>query len=144
MVLKDATVRDVSKSCLDRVCTSTLDHTYDPSKTQLTELAMVVERYVPNIDRRTIMSAIRKWFRKRREEMGARVFQYCRSELRVPTQEIAGFVRGLRQNRQLLDTIIVKASIEIKRKETAREFVVEKIESFFRRKAMNYSIGDGY
>lgn len=142
MVLKDATVKDVQRNILDRVCQPLLERCYDPDKTQLLDLVDELEKgHFYHIDRRTLMSAVRRWFRKRREEMGARVFMLCRSGelLNVPSDKIREFLRGLKDDYELLDRFRSRAGIEVKDLAQARGFVYEKIDSFFRRKMVQQS-----
>jgi hypothetical protein len=142
MVLKDATVKDVQRNILDRVCQPLLERCYDPDKSQLMDLVDELEKHhFYHIDRRTLMSAVRRWFRKRREEMGARVFMLCRTGelLNVPADRIREFLRGLKDDLELLDRFRSRAGIEVKDLTQAREFVFEKIDSFFRRKMVQQS-----
>lgn len=139
MVLKDATVKDVQRSALDRVCLPILEICYDPDKTQLMDAVDELERYLHHIDRRILMSAVRKWFRKRREEMGARIFLICKGNEAfnaLPPEQVPAFLQQLKANHALLDSMRLRASIEIKNLDQARQFCCEKIDSYFRRRIM--------
>jgi hypothetical protein len=139
MVLKDATVKDVQRTVLDRVCIPTLEVNYDPDKGKLLEIVSQLEKHFLHIDRRVLMSAVRKWFRKRREEMGTRIFFLCKSQeiFDVSPANVREFLRGLKTNNDLLDKVRARAFLEIKDVEKAREFTAEKIDSYFRRKLIN-------
>jgi hypothetical protein len=142
MVLKDATVKDVQRNVLDRVCQPLLESCYDPDKTQLMDLVDELEKHhFYHIDRRILMSAVRRWFRKRREEMGSRIFMLCRTSelLTVDPNAIREFLRGLKDNVELLDKFRNRAGIEVKDVKAAREFCYEKIDSYYRRKMVAQS-----
>jgi len=142
MVMKDATVKDVQRNILDRICQPLLETCYDPDKTRLMDVVDELEKHhFYHIDRRVLMSAVRRWFRKRREEMGSRVFMLCKtSELHsVDSAGIREFLRGLKENVELLDRFRSRAGIEIKDISAAREFCYEKIDSFYRRKMVQLS-----
>jgi len=136
MVLKDASVKDVQRNILDKICLPLLEQCYDPDKGQLLVLVDELEKHFYHIDRRVLMSAVRKWFRKRREEMGTRVFMVCKCPevISVQPEDLKEFLRSLKDNTELLDRIRSKVFLEIKDAEQARAFCVEKVDSYFRRK----------
>lgn len=140
MVLKDATVKDVQRPVLDKVCLPLLEKCYDPEKLELMDLVDDLEKHhFYHIDRRILMSAVRRWFRKRREEMGSRVFMLCKSAelINLEPADIKDFLRSLKDNHELLDKIRARAGLDIKDEQQARQFCLEKIFSYFRRKIVN-------
>lgn len=71
--------------------------------------------------------------------MGTRIFMLCKTELLMPLDQVHDFLRNLMKNTDVLDRIRIRAGIEIKNEISAREFVAEKIESYFRRMVMAVS-----
>lgn len=142
MVLKDATVKDVQRNVLDKLCLPVLEKCYEPDKTQLMDLVDELEKHhFYHIDRRVLMSAVRRWFRKRREEMGARIFVLCKGSdlIRVEQSGIRDFLRGLKTDIELLDKIRTRVALDVKDETQGREFVQEKIDSYFRRRIIHSS-----
>lgn len=142
MVLKDATVKDVQRNVLDRLCNPVLEKCYEPDKTQLMDLVDELEKHhFYHIDRRVLMSAVRRWFRKRREEMGARIFVLCKGSdlIRVEQGGIRDFLRSLKTNTELLDKVRIRVALDVKDEAQGREFVLEKIDSYFRRRIVHSS-----
>lgn len=142
MVLKDATVKDVQRNVLDKLCLPVLEKCYEPDKTQLMDLVDELEKHhFYHIDRRVLMSAVRRWFRKRREEMGARIFVLCKGSdlIRVDQSQIREFLRGLKANTELLDKVRTRVALDVKDETQGREFVQEKIDSYFRRRIIHSS-----
>jgi hypothetical protein len=64
---------EIRKSQLDRHCQPLFQNSPEPGQQELIQLARVVEESFPGHERRALMSAVRRWFRKKREEIGLKV-----------------------------------------------------------------------
>lgn len=126
----------ISRSHLDRVCLPILEQDYGVSQVRLVEMAERLERLYPNLERRAITSAIRKWFRKRREEMGSRITSAMRrhfpDDLKGSTR-VQNLIRRVEEDRFDFDAILNDARLEILDPERALNFIKEKTLSFLRR-----------
>lgn len=63
----------IHKPVLDRACTELFERAPEPTPHQLTALVATLLDEHPGIEYRPLLSVIRKWFRKRREDVGNRL-----------------------------------------------------------------------
>src|SRR5690349_20483369 len=64
---------EIRKGHLDRICLALFQQNPEPTPIQLTNLAEELEESFPGHDRRELISIARRWFRKKREEVGLKV-----------------------------------------------------------------------
>lgn len=109
-----------------------------PTNTQQNECCRQLEQAYPRSDRRIILSEVRRWFRKRREEMTSRIMTACRNlilleglilNLNQPpsAQEIEATISTILNNAALMDQIREEANLEVVQEQCAREFCMEKV-----------------
>lgn len=122
---------------LDPICLPLFRQKPNPSNTDFIQLCRVLERSNPKLERKRVLSALRRWFRKKRDENGQKVFSACTSIL-LPRIEAGISIDDLRdslaQNSQLFNAISEQALLEISDPNSASVFLREKIESFLSRR----------
>ncbi|PJF18869.1 hypothetical protein PSACC_01309 [Paramicrosporidium saccamoebae] len=64
---------EIRKGQLDRHCITLFEKHPEPTITQLAGLIRSLEDIFPGHDRRELLSLVRRWFRKKREEVGLKV-----------------------------------------------------------------------
>lgn len=131
---------DISRVHLDRFCLSVLRQNIEPDSNTLASISMQLEPLYLHFDRKTCIAHIRKWFRKRREEMGMRIisnFRKMYSQILENDEERRSLQFDLRKNtyQQTLNIKeVIKASdLEVVNQEIAVQFSVQKISSFLER-----------
>lgn len=122
---------------LDDLCLPLFTRKPNPSTVELNQLVRAIERNYPRVEKKKMLSVIRRWFRKRRDDNGQKVFAACISVL-VPLIEqglpVDGIQRSVRERDQLYSELAEQASIEITNAQAAHEFLLEKIKSFIDRR----------
>lgn len=64
-----------TKSKMDQICFKLFIQSPEPSPLQLRSLVCHISQEYPSTESRTMLSLVRKWFRKKREEVGLKAFQ---------------------------------------------------------------------
>lgn len=131
-------LREISRSHLDRYCLRTLEANPEPNSASLSSVAQRIaeDSTFDHLDHKTIMSQIRKWFRKRREEMGTRLVSALkRRHLRqlASQAEIDQLYNQIRTGSFDLAPIMAEAKLEIINDEEALVFSRHKLLSFLDR-----------
>lgn len=125
---------------LDSVCHQEFARSPNPSNVDLNRLASIIEPNYPHASRKEILSIIRKWFRKKRDEDGQKVFNACNLILQpmildgTSVEDIKEMLQtddGLR--RRLLDS----ANLCIADEEQAGIFLDQKVSAYFSRRVLN-------
>lgn len=96
----------------------------------------LLPRY-PSSGNRAILAAIRKWYRKKRDENGQKVFHAC-SDLIKPMidsgMETAVIHRMLSEDKAFRESMLCAASLDIEDEDNASMFLQSKIEAYFKRR----------
>lgn len=125
---------------LDRICYVEFALQPHPTNNDLSRMAQRIEGSFPGMGRRQIVSSIRKWYRKRRDENGQKVFSACIAILQ-PLIGSGLTVDELRlrlaHNPEFLQSMLDEAALEITNQELATQFMMEKIEAFFARRVLH-------
>lgn len=79
--------REVTRSHLDRYCMPVIEVSPNPNAASINRVAAELEEIYETLDRKAIVSQIRRWFRKRREEMSTRIVSAFRRLHRLPREE---------------------------------------------------------
>lgn len=127
---------EISRGELDRVCLPVLQETAEPSHAKLSELARELETTHRHINFKIILSQVRKWFRKRREEMGTRItaaFRKFYGSRLADEAGQAGLIRELEEESLPLNDVIKEARLDVGREEAALIFARCKCISFIKR-----------
>lgn len=131
---------DISRVHLDRFCLSVLRQNIEPDSNTLSSISMQLEPLYLHFDRKTCIAHIRKWFRKRREEMGMRIisnFRKMYSQLLENDEERRSLQFDLRKNTYQqtfnIKEVIKASDLEVVNQEVAIQFSVQKISSFLER-----------
>lgn len=112
-----------------------------PTTLELSSVTRTLEHLYPQLERRPILSQVRKWFRKRREELGQKVF--AQSQARWGNQsmdkaQVDLLLAELRRDRQVLTQILEGCAMDLEVNEDCLNMVHLKVESYLtRRKSIN-------
>lgn len=131
---------DISRVHLDRFCLSILRHNIEPDSSSLAAISIQLEPLYLHFDRKTCIAHIRKWFRKRREEMGMRIISCFRkgySRILENDEDRRSLQKALKNDtyHQILDIkqIIKLSDLEVVNVDVATQFSLQKISSFLDR-----------
>ena len=69
---------ELKRSQLDRYCLPVFEASPEPRPLALSQLVRRIEAQYPRVDGRALLSCIRRWFRKKREEVGLKVITALR------------------------------------------------------------------
>jgi hypothetical protein len=123
----------IQRADLDEFLSPFLEQSpYAPDGNTFEQIITDCQRLFPNESRQRIISKIREWFRKRREYMTHRVYNYCNKHYRM--QDGKQVIDTLRTNSAMIDTIREECSIDIGNDDEARDYVIDRVESFFERR----------
>lgn len=64
---------ELKRSQLDRYCLPVFEASPEPRPLALSQLVRRIEAQYPRVDGRALLSCIRRWFRKKREEVGLKI-----------------------------------------------------------------------
>ena len=132
-----ADTREVSRGHLDRYCLPVLEVSPGPPAATINRMAQDLEGIYRHLDRRNIVSQIRKWFRKRREEMGSRILSALRrqySDILSEDQLAREFQSKVESGQIDLMGVVADAKLEISDERAALTFARQKILSFLSRR----------
>ncbi len=133
---------EIQRNHLDRMCRELLEATAEPDNASMgavSEAIQAMEQY-RHVAHRTILSQVRRWFRKRREEMGMRVISVFRRRYAHDLLSDAGvgaLLAALEAENPLvcldLGPVLAEARIEVRAPDEADRFARGKIGGFLRR-----------
>lgn len=130
--------REITRSHLDRHCMPVIEVSPNPNAAAINRIAVDLEETYKTLDRKVIVSQIRRWFRKRREEMSTRIVNAFRRRHRLPREEDMEawelLLRQLDREEINLAPIVNDARLEIADSVMARQFAKEKLVSFLKRR----------
>ena len=131
----------ISRSHLDLFCTPMMTLTPEVSVAQIAKITLDLEPLYTNMGSKNIASQVRKWFRKRREEMGIRIITSFRNRFEtVLCDENA--VKNLRRRLDInlgqedylsIKDILEESDLEIRNLEAADSFARSKLRAFLDR-----------
>lgn len=127
---------------LDPHCRPAFARTFSPSKKELADMSRDVERSYPSLKRGYFVPAIRHWFRKRRDELGQRVFTACDSHLKglfLAGTPLAAVCAELRRRQQLHRAVYEACGLDGVFEDDAvgTAFMLAKIEAYHDRRILN-------
>ncbi|PJF20065.1 hypothetical protein PSACC_00107 [Paramicrosporidium saccamoebae] len=128
--------REISRGHLDRFCLPVLEATPEPTVISFNRVAQQLNNIYLRLDRKSILSQVRKWFRKRREEMGGRIASSVKrhfSQSLKDTDSIRELIDLVERDECDLSVIINDARLEITNNVEAKLFTKQKILSFLAR-----------
>lgn len=121
---------------LDQACNPVWAETPEPTNLQLQEIATILEGRFGNIGRKELISNVRKWFRKRREELGIKLLnsfkEIYKTDLLSP-EKSASIKLQFEDNTIELDEIIEGAKLAVPDNAKVRKFCREKLLNFMER-----------
>lgn len=125
-------LRDLDHICLPFFCSQP-----NPTSVQLNRLVSQLETTLSEYGRKTLLSNVRKWFRKRRDDNGQKVFAAC-SEI-IPGKLKSGVQteairEDIRAHGEIYEQITELSAVEITDTESLHTFLSEKIKSFLDRR----------
>ena len=126
----------VRKRDLENHCLPLYLQQPEPAYGEMQPIVLALEAIYPNLDRRPILSLVRKWFRKKREESSQKVFSICPTLFPDPYPDREAVERVLtsyREDNSLLDEARRISALDIENVDAARDFCFKKIESYLRR-----------
>lgn len=127
------TPEQVTRTDLDRVCMPTFRECVEPIGSQLHVITSELETSFPNISRKCLLSLVRKWFRKRREELTFRLLQYFRSKHDIDLvngESRAALFRSISEGRYDFRPIIRASHVSLQENEHILQFHKEKVVAF--------------
>jgi hypothetical protein len=99
------------------------------TSTQLPQITLEIRRVYPYLDPSLIGKTVKEWFRKRREYMTHRVFNYCNKNFRM--QDGQHVLAQLRRDVAMQDAVRRDCNLDITDDLAARSYIIERVESFF-------------
>lgn len=122
---------------LDELCMPVFRRSINPEPSDLHGMAKEVSKMYPKLARKQILSILRKWFRKHRDENGQKVFAVC-LEVLVPLMNQGLSISQVKEDIQgqgpIMRSIRSKSNLEITDEVQINNFVVNKIEAFLDRR----------
>lgn len=99
-------------------------------------VSRLLPRY-PSAGNRAILAAIRKWYRKKRDENGQKVFHACTDFIKPMIDsgtETAEVNRRLEEDLAFRQAMLRAASLDIEDEDNAFLFLQTKVEAYFKRR----------
>lgn len=127
---------------LDQVCNPEFAKEPSPTTSDLNRMYQALEGQFPTAGRRNILSAVRKWYRKKRDENGQKVFTSCLAVIQpllndgLSIEDIKARLED--PNDGLLQRMLNETNLDIKDSERAQDFLHKKIEAYFQRRVLNH------
>ena len=126
--------KEITRGHLDRYCLPVLEKTADPPVNVINRIAQELETIYKQLDHKVIVSQVRKWFRKRREEMAARIVSALkRRHPNSVINEREELAARIERDEAELAEIVKYARLEIGEDGAAMEFGKQKILAHLRR-----------
>ena len=123
----------IQRTDLDDILMPYLERSpYAPEDAMFDRIIAECQRIFPHETRQRVVSKIREWYRKRREYMTHRVYNYCNKHYRM--QDGKQVISSLRTNDAMVDVIREECSIDVGDDEEARKYVIDRVASFFERR----------
>lgn len=125
-------LRDLDFMCLPFFCVMP-----NPTSVQLNRLVSQLEATLSQFGRKTLLSNVRKWFRKRRDDNGQKVFAACNDIIPEKLKEgiqIDDIRADIKAHGQIFELIKSLSAIEITETDSLNAFLQEKIKSFLDRR----------
>lgn len=122
----------LSRPSLEGLCMSTWRMTPRPRKTDINALLFVTDEEHPEKDRQRIRSQIFWWFRKQRENAGARLwtaFLRAHPELVDNPTGLKPLIQSYEQGQLSIDGIVMAAQLSFSDREMGQKFIFEKLYS---------------
>lgn len=127
-----------SMSEMEAMCSPLFARDPHPGNQELRQLAEDIIRHCGAGDRRSMVSHIRKWFRKHRDENGQKVFHAC-IELIQPLIDGGAdveYIRFLLQQGPFREQMLAASRLDISDGTNAFLFMESKIEAYFTRRVL--------
>jgi len=134
-----AEYREPKMRDLDGVCLPNFAIQPQPSVVELNRMARTLLQRFPSYGQRNLVASIRKWYRKKRDENGQKVFTACISQLQPLIDGGAGIeeVRmGLTEDGAFRAALLAEANLDIEDAENASLFLTQKVEAYFNRRVL--------
>lgn len=125
---------------LDSVCHQEFALQPNPSNVDLNRMASLIEPNYPHASRKEILSIIRKWFRKKRDEDGQKVFNACNLILQPLIQEgesVDDIKDRVQTDNGLRRRLLESANLCIADEVQAGAFLDQKVSAYFSRRVLN-------
>lgn len=135
-LLQAATPRpaEIRKGQLDRFCLALFQENPEPTPIQLSNMIRDMEEAFPGHDRRELFSVVRRWFRKKREEVGLKVISGLRRMFGGDLKSNAGIIeRQLINGTFNYDALVEESRISLEPTEAVLKFCQEKMSSYLNR-----------
>lgn len=131
----------ITRSHLDFYCNPTIEDTPEPSVSEIAKITLQIGTLYKHLDSKQITSQIRRWFRKRREEMGIRIIHSFRKKFKRDLSDDQSFkkIRDLleipdgKDGHISISCILNECDLEVKNRKNADLFARSKICSFIDR-----------
>jgi hypothetical protein len=105
-------------------------------------LVSQLEVTLSQFGRKTLLSNVRKWFRKRRDDNGQKVFATCNEIIPEKLKEgiqIDNIRADIKTHGQIFESIKSLSALEITETDSLNAFLLEKIKSFLDRRVSRRS-----
>lgn len=121
---------------LDRLCTPQLQLSPNPSTRELNIIVDELASYHCGIERPSLLSSARKWFRKRREYMTSRINASCEKvfyEDRIVSEEaLKNVIARIDAEPELVERVRELSALDLARNEAADKFLREKMAGYLK------------
>lgn len=100
----------------------------------------VIEADFSNVSRRDIISVIRKWFRKKRDENGQKVFNACISIIQPLVNSgtsIEIVKESIANDEAFYQRLLAESNLDIAEPVSARNFLMQKVDAYISRRILN-------
>lgn len=127
---------ELKRTQLDRYCLPAFESSPEPTPMALHQLARRIEAQHPHVDSRSLLSSIRRWFRKKREEVGLKIITALRKthpdSLSEKREEILSLITSEAFD---MESLIHEARLALNTTPPLTDFCRNKILTFLHRKA---------
>ena len=129
-----------NSNLLAQFCQILLNSTAHPNLNQIADFVYQLKSNSSNsnnnssISEKKLRSAVREWFRKRREYMATKIYRSCQRLLpkEVPKdQNISDFLKSVHSNETIIGIIMLEAKLPMQYEKEKIDFVKEKITDFY-------------
>ena len=124
-----STSRSLSRTDLDPFLEHLIQRSPYINETQLPQATREIRRAFPYVEPSLIGKAVKEWFRKRREYMTHRVFNYCNKNFRM--QDSGEVLCKLKNDIDMQDFLRRSCNLDVVDDTAARNYIIERVESFF-------------
>lgn len=130
------TRRNIRRVHLDRFCLPVLEVNPEPTGAQLHSIGREMEEAYPGHEPSLLLSLIRRWFRKRREELSLKTINSFRRLYDLTPEDFIGrsqIIESLREGSFDLSRVVEGAELPLIDRECAERFCRKKILSYLSR-----------